>query len=169
VIRHLTSLGHRRIAFICGPAKNGDAVQRLRGYRTAMRAAGIGDAFEIPGNFSEESGYDAARKIAEDALRPTAVFAANDAMAIGALSAFNEIGIRVPDEIALVGFDDIPIARFLSPPLTTVRVPIAELGRRSLEALLDSSRRKVSQTLETLLVVRQSCGATRTKSEEDSR
>jgi LacI family transcriptional regulator len=164
VMRHLIRLGHRRIAFICGPPKNGDAAYRRRGYRAAIRAAGIDDAFEFPGNFTEESGYEAARRIVERSPRPTAVFAANDAMAIGALSAFNERGVRVPGDIALAGFDDIPIARFLSPPLTTVKVPIAELGRRSLELVLDPSPRKVNETLKTTLIVRQSCG-----SEEDSR
>jgi LacI family transcriptional regulator, galactose operon repressor len=173
VVRHLASLGHRRIGFICGPAKNGDAAQRRRGYRAGVRAAGADrDAsLEFPGNFTEESGYEAGKMIAALSPRPTAIFAANDAMAIGALSAFNELGVRVPEDIALVGFDDIPIARFLSPPLTTVNVPIAHLGRRGLELLLDSPNGS-SETLNPVLIVRQSCGAslTRTgkKSQEDS-
>ena len=89
--------------------------------------------------------------------RPTAVFAANDSMAIGALSAFRDGGLRVPDDIALVGFDDIPIARFLDPPLTTVKVPIAELGRRGLQILLGEDTHPAR--LSTSLVVRRSCGA----------
>lgn len=175
VVRHLASLGHRRIAFVGGPANNGDAAQRRRGYRAGMRAAGAGrDAdLELTGNFTEDSGYEAAKTIARRSSRPTAVFAANDAMAIGALSAFHEAGIRVPGDVALVGFDDIPIARFLSPPLTSVKVPIADLGRRGLDLLLDSSNAKRNETLKTSLMVRQSCGAslTRTgqKSQEASR
>lgn len=163
VVRHLTAAGHRRIAFICGPPNNADAVQRLRGFRTAMRAAGLTErAVEVPGNFSEESGYEAAQRIvAMKSDRPTAVFAANDAMAIGALSAFNAAGLGVPHEMALVGFDDIPIARYLSPPLTTVNVPIAELGRRGLELLLDADARNSARrsTLQTTLIIRQSCGS----------
>jgi LacI family transcriptional regulator len=175
VVRHLAALGHRRIAFISGPAKNGDSAQRRRGYRAGMRAAGSGQdvSLEFAGNFTEESGYEAAKEIAPLSPRPTAVFAANDAMAIGALSAFNELGVRVPEEIALVGFDDIPIARFLSPALTTVNVPIAHLGRRGLELLLDSTDPDRSETLKPTLIVRKSCGAgltrTQAKSQEDSR
>jgi LacI family transcriptional regulator len=170
VVRHLASLGHRRIAFISGPTKNGDAAARRRGYRAGVRAAGAEQdlALEVAGNFTEESGYDAGRTIANGARRPTAVFAANDAMAIGALSAFNELGIRVPDDIALVGFDDIPIARFLSPPLTTVKVPIAHLGRRGLELLLDPPDGNCSETLNPALIVRQSCGASLSRTHEKS-
>ncbi len=89
-------------------------------------------------------------------------------MAIGALSAFNEAGIRVPDEMALVGFDDIPIARFLSPSLTSVKVPIADLGRRGLDLLLDSSKTIRCDTLKTSLMVRQSCGASLTRTRQNS-
>ena len=175
VVRHLASLGHRRIAFVGGPANNGDAVQRRRGYRAAMRAAGAQNesSLEFSGNFTEESGYDAAKRIARRSPMPTAVFAANDAMAIGALSAFREEGVHVPDDLALAGFDDIPIARYLSPPLTSVKVPIADLGRRGLDLLLDPSNTIRCDTLKTSLIVRQSCGAslTRTgqKSQEASR
>jgi Transcriptional regulators len=167
VVRHLAALGHRRIAFVGGPANNGDAAQRRRGYRAGVRAAGAEteSSLELSGNFTEDSGYEAAKRIVGRSQRPTAMFAA---MAIGALSAFNEAGMRVPDDIALVGFDDIPIARFLSPPLTSVKVPIADLGRRSLDLLLDSSKTKRSETLKTSLMVRQSCGAglTRTRKNE---
>jgi LacI family transcriptional regulator len=163
VVRHLAALGHRRIAFISGPAQNADAEQRRRGYRTAVRSAEL-DAdrsLEIEGSFTEDSGYEAGRKIVALTPRPTAVFAANDAMAIGTLSAFREAGLGVPEDIALVGFDDIPIARFLSPPLTTVKVPISELGRRGFELLMNhvQSPAQGPAKLETTLVVRRSCGA----------
>ena len=175
VVHHLAGLGHRRIAFVGGPANNGDAAQRRRGYRAGVRATGAESepSLELAGNFTEDSGYEAARAIARLSPRPTAVFAANDAMAIGALSAFHEEGMRVPDDIALVGFDDIPMARFLSPPLTSVKVPIADLGRRGLALLLDSSHTTRCETLKTSLMVRQSCGTsltrTRQTSQEESR
>ena len=156
VVRHLASLGHTHIAFIGGPAKNADAEQRRRGFRAGAKARGI-QAIEIAGDFTEDSGYEAGRAIAAMKPRPTAVFAANDSMAIGALSAFRDARLHVPRQIALVGFDDIPIARFLDPPLTTVKVPIAELGRRGLQILVGTDGHPAR--LETSLVVRRSCGA----------
>jgi LacI family transcriptional regulator len=159
VVRHLASLGHRHVAFITGPARNNDAEQRRRGFRAGARTQGI-DATEIAGDFTEESGYQAAEKVLALKARPSAVFAANDSMAIGALSGFRDAGVSVPDELALVGFDDIPIARFLDPPLTTVKVPIAELGRRGLQLLIGE---QTPQRLETSLVVRPACGAERKK------
>ncbi|HEV7242479.1 MAG TPA: LacI family DNA-binding transcriptional regulator [Thermoanaerobaculia bacterium] len=159
VVRHLASLGHKHIAFIGGPAKNADAEQRRRGFRAGAKAHGV-DPVELTGNFTEDSGYEAGKAIAAMSPRPTAVFAANDSMAIGALSAFRDARVRVPDHIALVGFDDIPIARFLDPPLTTVKVPIAELGRRGLQILLSGDTQATQAArLETSLVVRRSCGA----------
>jgi LacI family transcriptional regulator len=159
VVSHLASLGHSRIAFITGPPRNADAEQRRRGFRNGVRAHGI-EAIEIAGNFTEESGHEAGQEILTLRPRPTAVFAANDSMALGALSAFREAGVRVPEQIALVGFDDIPIARYLDPPLTTVKVPIADLGRRGLQLLLESDGGSSKpSTLETSLVVRRSCGA----------
>ena len=158
VVRHLVSLGHTRIAFIGGPAKNADAEQRRRGFRAGMKQRGV-QGQELPGDFTEISGYEAGKTIAAMRPRPTAVFAANDSMAIGALCAFRDARVRVPEQIALVGFDDIPIARFLDPPLTTVKVPIAELGRRGLQILVGEDGHPAR--LETSLVVRRSCGAER--------
>lgn len=172
VVDHLFALGHRRIAFICGPEDNADAAERKRGYRDAMRDAGLqpDQSLEFEGRFTEESGYEAAKKIVASSPRATAVFSSNDSMAIGALSALSESGVRVPADMAMVGFDDIPIARFLSPPLTTVKVPIAELGRSGLRLLLDSSQQTSSKPskLETTLIVRRSCGA-RSDGEEKPR
>ncbi|HEX7833782.1 MAG TPA: LacI family DNA-binding transcriptional regulator [Thermoanaerobaculia bacterium] len=158
VVRHLHALGHRRIAFIGGPQQNADAEQRRRGYRAAMKDLGF-DTLEHDGTFTEESGFEAGRAIAAQKKRPSAVFAANDAMAIGALSAFRETGLRIPEDVALVGFDDIPIARFLTPPLTTVKVPIAELGRKGFELLAYGDGDRRAAKLTTSLVVRRSCGA----------
>ena len=158
-----------RIAFISGPADNFDADERLRGYRdTLMRQAGTnaGGTNEtiLRGDFSEASGYRAGLDICARSDRPDAIFAANDMMALGCLFALTEHGLRVPDDIALAGFDDIPIARFVTPPLTTVRVRIADLGRRAFERLaaLIDKRGNVELSTEQLaceLVVRQSCGA----------
>jgi LacI family transcriptional regulator len=163
VVRHLVALGHRRIAFVGGPLQNVDARDRRRGYRAAIRAAGL-EPIEIDGRFTEESGYEAARAVLEITPRASAVFTANDAMAIGALSSLREAGVRVPDDVALVGFDDVPIARYLAPPLTTVSVPIAELGRSGFEllhALTRGERPQPEMKLKTALVVRESCGAVR--------
>ncbi len=165
VVRHLVSLGHKHIAFITGPAQNNDAEQRRRGFKAGARATGV-DGVEVSGDFTEESGYQAAQKIMVMKPRPTAVFAANDSMAIGALSGFRDAGLRVPEKMALVGFDDIPIARFLDPPLTTVKVPIAELGRRGLQLLIGE---QIPQRLETSLIVRRSCGAERKKNPGNKR
>jgi LacI family transcriptional regulator len=166
VVRHLASLGHTHIAFISGPPKNADAEQRRRGFRAGVKAHGI-QGVECAGDFKEDSGYEAGKEIAAMKPRPTAVFAANDSMAIGALSAFRDARVRVPDQIALVGFDDIPIARFLDPPLTTVKVPIAELGRRGLQILVGEDSHPAR--LETTLVVRRSCGAERMKNQRTKR
>jgi LacI family transcriptional regulator len=163
VVRHLRSLGRKDIAFISGPAQNADAEQRRRGFRVEVRASEIRNA-EFPGDFTESSGYAAGQEIMRRRPRPTAVFAANDSMAIGALSAFREAGLRVPEDIALVGFDDIPIARFLTPPLTTVRVEIAELGRRAVAHIVEALEQgghgtKNRDVIKTALVVRETCGS----------
>jgi LacI family transcriptional regulator, galactose operon repressor len=160
---HLLSLGHQRIAFITGPERNADAVERRRGYREALEAGG-GKAIEIAGDFTEDSGHRAVPKILALRARPTAIFAANDAMAIGAFRALREARMRVPEDLALAGFDDVPIARYLTPPLTTVHVEIAEMGRRAVDYLVntienagDGSRKH--DVVATTLVVRESCGS----------
>src|SRR5258708_20978935 len=114
---HLVACGYRRIAHIRGPRNNFDAEERLRGFRAGLRTR---RARVIEGDFTEESGYRAGQAIAAASARPDAVFAANDAVAIGCLFALTEAGVRVPQAIALAGFDDIPVARFVHPPLTTV-------------------------------------------------
>jgi LacI family transcriptional regulator len=128
---HLAATGRRTIAFVTGPAANLDAVQRLRGYCAAVKAAGLVEQI-IEGDFTEQAGRDAAAQLLGDGI-PEAIFCANDMMAIGCLEVLREAGIEVPDDVALAGFDDIPIARYVSPPLTTAAVPIAEIGRQALE------------------------------------
>jgi LacI family transcriptional regulator, galactose operon repressor len=168
MVRHLASLGHRKIAFIRGPAPNRDASERLRGYRDAMSAIGEGatEALEFPGNFREDAGYRAGQRLARmrGADAPTAIFAANDAMAIGCLAALREGGRSVPGDFALGGFDDIPIASFTAPPLTSVRVSIAELGAAAAERVLYAVRtgtghKRLHLTLPTTLVTRESSGS----------
>jgi LacI family transcriptional regulator len=165
MVEHLASRGHRRIAFIAGPEANFDAAERLSGYREALAAIGLGAQETIlRGDFSEESGYREGLRALGLASRPDAVFAANDMMALGCLFAFNDAGIAVPSTIALAGFDDIPIARVVSPRLTTVRVQMAELGARALERLsaeisAPGTAPAAAVVLATELVVRASSGA----------
>ena len=165
MVRHLLSLGHRAIAIITGEAGNHDAAERLRGYAGAMREADlvVPNDWEIPGDFTEASGYRAVGTLLELRQRPTAIFAANDAMAIGALSALRDAGVLVPDDVAVVGFDDIPMARYMSPPLSSVHVSIAELGIQAVKTLvhaIDSKNEHARrhQRLETTLMIRTSCG-----------
>lgn len=162
MVRHLVESGHQRIAFICGPENNFDARERLRGYRSALAEYLPGaEAFELPGDFDESSGYEAGKLILARTQRPDAVFAANDMMALGCLYAFNEAGVKVPADIALAGFDDIPLARFVHPTLTTMRVSIAELGGLALSRLLqaieaDGVADSTPHTLAPELIVRES-------------
>jgi len=177
MVRHFVARGHRRIAIIAGAERNFDAAERLRGYRAALREAGIRPraAWEVQGDFGEHSGHRAVGTLLAAHPRPTAVFAANDSMAIGALSALREAGVRVPEDVAVAGFDDIPMARYMSPPLTSVHVDISRLGERATERLLEEVRGSGSrgrrpvprqprraaarrETLPTTLVVRESCG-----------
>jgi LacI family transcriptional regulator len=167
MVQHLVGCGRRRIALIAGPESNFDASERLRGYSAAMAHFAPAIVPQVlTGDFTEESGYRAARDLLANKLRPQAVFATNDMMAVGCLYAFREAGVRVPDDIAVAGFDDIPFARLIAPALTTVRVRIADFGARALERLAkmiedsaDAAREKHAQLLGTELVVRQSCGA----------
>jgi LacI family transcriptional regulator len=136
--RHLIACGYRRIAFIAGPEDNFEAHERQRGYLDALGEAGLASrAWVIPGEFDEASGHRAGLLLVASPHRPDAVFAANDMMALGCLFALNQSGVRVPDEIALAGFDDIPLARYVHPALTTMRVDIPELGALALQMLLD--------------------------------
>lgn len=165
VVGHLIKLGHRRIAMVTGPEHNADSRQRLEGYQRAMADASL---FTTPdlvvrGDFTEPSGYDAALQLLARAPRPTALFVGNDVMAVGVLSALDDLGVPVPGDIAVAGFDDIPLARYLRPPLTTVHVDMQGLGRRAVELLLDPGRRdrlakSRHDVLPTTLVVRRSCG-----------
>ena len=160
MVEHLAARGCKRIALVSGPGANFDAQERLRGYRDALAASVPGaEPIIVDGDFSEQSGYRAGQQLLGLAKRPDAIFAANDMMAIGCLFALNEAGVQVPGDIALAGFDDIPIARFVTPPLTTVRVRIADLGQQAMAALmqaLQGTRGEASQILPVELVARES-------------
>ena len=158
---HLLELGHERIGHIAGPPDLGISDERIEGYRDALRAAGIAVDPELiaVGSFTEEGGYEAAR-VLSDKWDLTALFAANDLSAIGALSALVQSGRRVPEEISVVGFDDLRLSRFTNPPLTTVHQPAGEIARHAAELLLElASGRPVERMryfLEPGLVVRSS-------------
>jgi LacI family transcriptional regulator len=165
MVRHLLSAGHADVALIAGPEDNFDARQREQGYRAAMkRHAPHAPLTILAGDFTEASGYRAGRELLARKIRPQAVFAANDIMAVGCLLAFREAGVRVPQDIALAGFDDIPITRYVTPALSTVRVRIADFGRLALELLADrlehpGQQSPCADTLGFEIVVRETCGA----------
>lgn len=138
MVDHLVALGHRRIAHIIGDPKHGAGVWRLAGYRDGMKRAGLEERadYMVQGQFSFESGVKAARQLLSLKQRPTAIFAADDDMAVGAIWAAAEAGVRVPDEISICGFDDTTIATRVWPLLTTVHQPVRDMGKRATEELL---------------------------------
>lgn len=136
MVAHLIANGHRRIVHVAGPEGNVDARERVQGYRAAMtRHAPDVAPVVLAGDFSEEAGEAAVRTILDSDIPCDAVFAGNDMMAIGCLQALQVAGVDVPGKIAVAGFDDVPLARYLG--ITTMRVRIAELGARAIERLID--------------------------------
>jgi len=138
MVDHLVSLGHRRIAHILGDPKHGAGIWRLAGYRDGLKRAGLKEnpAYMVQGRFSFESGVAAARRLLALKQRPTAIFAADDDMAVGAIWAAAEAGVSVPGDISICGFDDTTIATQVWPLLTTVHQPVREMGKRATEELL---------------------------------
>jgi len=166
MIQHLVGMGHRDIAIVTGPQTNVDADERLLGYREALLAAGLkpDPTREIAGDFREFSGFKAAEELLALAPRPTAVFATNDNMAVGLISALTAAGVQVGEDMAVTGFDDITIARYLRPALTTVHVDAFAMGRAGAELLLTEvqSEEEVEPShvvMPAELVIRESCGA----------
>jgi len=162
-VQHLAEHGHERIAVLTGGAKNYDAQERLAGYRKAVDDLDLvgSSALEVEGAFTRESGRASIDRFLDLEPRPTALFAANDSMALGALRGLHEAGLDVPGDVALVGFDDIPTARYVTPSLSTVHVPTQELGEQAMHHLLARMRGEelpAHQTLKTGLVPRESCG-----------
>jgi len=163
MVRHLATAGRRRIAHIAGPVGNTDAAERLRGYRDALPEA-LDDRYVVHGDFSMASGRAAGLKLARLDPMPDAIFAANDMMAAGCIEAIRELGLDVPGDIAVAGFDDVPIAQLLRPALTTMRINVATLGARALERLVSlieqpGAPEPADQTIVPELIVRDSCGA----------
>jgi DNA-binding LacI/PurR family transcriptional regulator len=170
-ITYLIGQGHRRIAFIGGPLFQGGGPDRLRGYRQALKDHGL-EADEnliLEGNPQEDDGYRLARQLLAMPERPTAIFALNDMMAIGTLRASHEAGVKVPEELSVIGYDDIPLASLVVPRLSTVAQPKYELGKMAGDLLIDRIRKKgpegwQSITLNTKLVIRDSTGQARQES-----
>ncbi|WP_425566928.1 LacI family DNA-binding transcriptional regulator [Sphaerisporangium flaviroseum] len=133
---HLLDLGHETVWHVSGPSDWLEAEGRIEGWRTALEAAGRTPPEPLAGDWSPRSGYVAGRRLAAMAEQVTAVFVANDQMALGVLRAFTEEGVKVPEQISIVGFDDIPESEFFSPPLTTIRQDFGAVGRGSIEVLL---------------------------------
>jgi DNA-binding LacI/PurR family transcriptional regulator len=156
--RLLLDLGHRTVWHVAGPRDFLEAQQRVEGWRATLEGAGVEAPPVLAGDWSPRSGYEVGRRLAED-REVTAVFVANDQMALGVLRALHERGRRIPGEISVVGFDDIPEAQYFTPPLTTVRQDFGEMGRSSLRLLLDlmqSGQRPSRVTIAPELVVRRS-------------
>jgi LacI family transcriptional regulator len=166
-IRHLVALGHKRLAFIGGPKHLRSASKRLEAFRDSVARALAGEdaPASYEGDFKLEGGQRAAREILSAGELPTAVVAANDMMALGAMREFRAAGLNIPRDISVVGFDDIAFAALADPPLTTVCLPRMELGRRAVEALMTTiehpERQGVEIRIPTYLIVRGSTAPAR--------
>ncbi len=160
---HLIRLGRRRIAHITGDLDIADAQDRLQGYKNALIQAGreVQPELIAEAHFNRQAGYEATRRLLPH--KPDAIFAACDTMAVGVLKAAREAGVRVPDDLAVVGFDDVDVASHSFPSLTTVRQPVQEKGAAAAELLIDLLEKRVEGPqrvlLRTDLVIRESCGA----------
>lgn len=165
-VEHLIGLGHRRVAFIGGPPDLKSARIRQSAFLKAMQKRGMGDpAWIETGNHRIDGGFQAMGRMLERTPLPTAVLCSNDLTALGALRAIRRKGLRVPDDISVVGFDDIALAEFTEPPLTTVRLPREEIAGKAFEALLaslsDTSRMGAEYQISPQLVVRESTARAR--------
>lgn len=164
-VAHLCAVGWKRIGLIAGPSHLNVAQEREHGYERALREAGmaVDPGIVRRADFKEQGGYDAMRSLLDLAHRPTAVFVANNLMAMGALHAIGDAGLKIPEDIGIVSFDDVPWGAWLQPPLTVVDQPAYDLGASAARLLLGRLRephrpiRKL--VLQTRLVVRASCGA----------
>jgi len=163
--QHLVELGHRRIACIAGNSEVSPSAERVTGYRRSLDANSLAydENLVVKGNFRYESGFEATTQLLALDAPPSAIFACNDLMAVGCISAASRLGIRVPDELSVVGFDDVRLASFTNPPLTTVAQPIAEIGalatKMLLERMSDLDADSHFERLDTELRVRRSTAA----------
>jgi len=162
---HLLSLEHRRIATICGPMSEDCSQDRLAGYQAALAAAGLAVDSDliVEGDWSATSGHEAYQRLVRLPEPPTAIFAQNDRMAIGVLRAAREAGLRVPDELAVIGVDDMPLASYFDPPLTTMRQDLVEIGCQAAHLLIRAVENPGAERqhlrLPAELIVRESTGS----------
>jgi LacI family transcriptional regulator len=158
--QHLIDQGHRRIAFIAGAPNHPDAAERFRGYQSALESAGLrfNPLLSVNGDFREESGLKAAEQLIVSGQKFTAIFAANDQMAFGAAVGLHRHGIRVPQDVALIGFDDLPMAMYSVPPLSSIHQSAYELGCLAANSVLQmlNASKPTGQVPAPHLVVRQS-------------
>lgn len=163
---HLLSCRHESIAFLGDPASSPDAAERWQGFLDAHASAGrAAPRGPVPAHFDEGDGHAAAARLFAEASPPSALMCANDEIALGALAAAQELGLRVPADVAVTGWDDIQVARYVTPALTTVRQPMWRLGARAAELLFNrihSGAAPAGEVLPTELVVRASCGCNET-------
>lgn len=167
-VEHLIGLGHSRIAFITGSSYTGQSQERQRGYQDALKQAGIRPvkSLVVQGDFTQSGGFEAAQQLLAQPKRPTAIFAANDAMAIGAMDALKERGLQIPGDVSVVGFDDSPASNHVYPRLTTVRQPLSDIGEQAVRLILQRIRGQSPAEgaddapieLPSALVIRDSCG-----------
>jgi LacI family transcriptional regulator len=161
-VRHLLDLGHRQIGIIAGPIGVATSQERVEGYKKALLESGVAvrDDLVCEGNYRQHSGYECTCELLELPDRPTAIFACNDLMAVGALSALEDCGLKVPDDVAVVGYDDIAMASVTRPRLTTVAQPKYEMGavacRMLIERLKNPNKPHQSIVLNPQLVIRES-------------
>ncbi|GAA3596235.1 LacI family DNA-binding transcriptional regulator [Klugiella xanthotipulae] len=161
-VRHLIGLGHERIAAVSGPSDMMCSHARIDGYRAAMTAADlpIRDEWILYGDFTSEGGLTNGRKLLALQHTPTAIFAGSDLQALGVYDAARERGLRVPEDLSVVGYDDIPLAQWVSPRMTTINQPLAEMGRQAVHIAVGLAKGEVQDTprmdLATQLVVRES-------------
>jgi LacI family transcriptional regulator len=160
---YLIELGHRKIGFVAGTPEMSSAVERLDAYKVALTAHGIGFRPDLVqnGDFKQHPGYVAANALLDLADPPTAIFAANDLSAMGVCEAIRSRGLHIPEDMSVIGFDDIPEARLMHPPLTTVRQPLIDMGRLATRMLLEhiqNPNQPASRiVLPTELIIRSSC------------
>ena len=162
--KHLIDYGHREIAHICGDIEKLSGMERLEGYKKAMSEAGltIREEYVINGDFTEEGGFNCTNQLLKGKAKNyiTGIFSSNDTMAIGAMKALKEMGIRIPDDISIVGYDDIRIASYTSPTLTTIKSPILEMSLVATKNLINFIENNINSaeyhTISTELIVRES-------------
>jgi LacI family transcriptional regulator len=166
-VEHLYKLGHRKIAFVTGEMYETNAIDRLNGYKKTLEDFGLPFRKEwvINGKFSKDTAYESSKGLLNSKKIPTAIFCSDDYMAIGVIDRIKEAGLSVPEDISVIGFDDIELSSYIKPSLTTIRQPIHEIGKKSAELLLDliECRKKtpIREILDVELIIRESTSRTK--------